>query len=70
LDLSLTKVRKGPDDVVRPISLIIEDHEVESPCDMIAKVTADLIYKVKEVIALKIRGCESIRAKLTLIAIE
>ena len=36
--------------------------------DMIAKVTADTIDKLKEVISLKISGIEQIKAMLTLIA--
>ena len=55
---------------LRRIPQVIEVYKVDSPYDMIAKVTADTVDKVKEVIGLKIRGFEHIRATLTLIAME
>ena len=43
---------------------------VDGSYDIITKITADTVDKIKEVIGLKIRRIEQIRATLTLIAME
>jgi len=53
---------------LRRISQVVEAYNVDSSYDIIAKVKADTVDKVKEVIALKIRAFEQIRATLTLVA--
>jgi DNA-binding Lrp family transcriptional regulator len=55
---------------LRRIPQVMEVYKVDSSYDMIAKVTDNTVDKVKEVIGLKIRGFEQIRATLTLIAME
>jgi DNA-binding Lrp family transcriptional regulator len=55
---------------LKRLSQVVEVSKVDGSYDLIAKVTADTVDKVKEVISLKIRGFEQIRTTLTLIAME
>ena len=55
---------------LKRLSQVVEVSKVDGSYDLIAKVTADTVDKVKEVISLKIRGFEQIRTTLTLIAKE
>jgi DNA-binding Lrp family transcriptional regulator len=49
---------------------VVEVCKVDGSYDMIAKITADRVDKVREVISLKIRGIEQIKNIVTLIAME
>jgi DNA-binding Lrp family transcriptional regulator len=55
---------------LKRLSQVVEVSKVDGSYDLIVKVTADTVDKVKEVISLKIRGFEQIRTTLTLIAME
>jgi DNA-binding Lrp family transcriptional regulator len=55
---------------LKRLSQVVEVSKVDGSYDLIAKITADTVDKVKEVISLKIRGFEQIRTTLTLIAME
>jgi DNA-binding Lrp family transcriptional regulator len=55
---------------LRRIPQVVEVSIVDGSYDIITKITADTVNKIKEVIGLKIRRIEQIRATLTLIAME
>jgi DNA-binding Lrp family transcriptional regulator len=55
---------------LKRLSQVVEVSKVDGSYDLIAKIKADTVDKVKEVISLKIRGFEQIRTTLTLIAME
>jgi DNA-binding Lrp family transcriptional regulator len=55
---------------LKRLSQVVEVSKVDGSYDLIAKITADTVDKVIEVISLKIRGFEQIRTTLTLIAME
>ena len=49
---------------------LVEVHAVDGSYDIIAKVKADTVEKLKETISLRIRNANKITSILTLIAIE
>ena len=55
---------------VRTLPEVKECHRIYGVYDMIAKVEADSLDKVKQVVTLKLRQLQGVRSTLTLIAIE
>lgn len=55
---------------VRTLPEVKECHRIYGVYDMIAKIEADSLDKVKQVVTLKLRQLPGVRSTLTLIAIE
>jgi len=74
LSYVLLNVELGSDekvlDAIRKIPNVKECHRVYGVYDMVAKVEADSMDKLKEIITRKIRRLEGVRSTLTTIVME
>ena len=57
-------------DAIKRITNVIEAHAVDGVYDIVAKIEAETMNKLKETVTWKVRRLNKVRSTLTMIAIE